>query len=99
LHRITAPGAMLFLSFAGPVQFTYLGIPPALYRLTENKGFLDFARDGALDGHIADETYYRSTWMSRSYITRTWSRYFDVLAILDGVAALQDFAVLRRRAD
>jgi SAM-dependent methyltransferase len=99
LQRITAPGALLFLSFAGPVQFTYLGIPPALYRRTENEGFIDFARDGALDGHITDEDYYRSTWISRGYITRTWNRHFDVLAILDGVAALQDFVVLRRRAD
>jgi SAM-dependent methyltransferase len=99
LQRITAPGALLFLSFAGPVQFTYLGIPAALYRRTENEGFIDFARDGALDGHIANEDYYRSTWMSRGYITRSWSQHFDVLAILDGVAALQDFVVLRRRDD
>ena len=99
LHRVTSPGALLFLSFAGPVQFTYLGIPPSLYRRTENEGFIDFARDGALDGHIPDADYYRSTWMSRGYITRTWSRFFDVVAILDGVAALQDFVVLRRRDD
>ncbi|MHB1207742.1 MAG: class I SAM-dependent methyltransferase [Rhodospirillaceae bacterium] len=99
LRRVTAPGAILFLSVAGPVQFSYLGIPAALYRRMENEGFIDFARDGALDGHISDDTYYRSTWMSRGYITRTWTRYFDVLAILDGVASLQDFVVLRRRAD
>lgn len=97
LRRITAPGALLFLSVAGPVQYVYLGIAPALYRLQEARGFLDFARDSALDSHIADENYYRSTWMSRDYIKRLWRRYFDVVAIVDGAAALQDFVVLRRR--
>lgn len=97
LRRVTRPGALLFLSVGGPVQFAYLGISPALYRRTQAAGFLDAARDPALDGHIEDADYYRSTWHSRRYIAQTWSRYFDVLAIVDGIAALQDFVVLRRR--
>lgn len=99
LRRITAPGALVFLSVSGPVQFAYMGLPAELFAAKEDAGFLDTRRDGALDGHIGSADYYRTVWHSRRYIASTWSRYFDVLAIVDGVASLQDFVVLRRRND
>lgn len=97
LNRITAPGALVFLSVSGPVQFAYMGIPTDLFYAKEAAGFLDARRDPALDGHIANAEYYRTVWHSRRYIASTWSRYFDVVAIVDGIAALQDFVILRRR--
>ena len=98
LQRITAPGALLFLSISGATQFAFLGLPAALYAQIQQDGFIDSARDGALDGHIANPEYYRSTWHSRAHVRTKWGSYFDVVAFLDGVAALQDFVVLRRRA-
>jgi len=97
LRRITRPGALLFLSVSGPVQFAYMGIPADVFAAKEQAGFLDARRDGALDGHIANADYYRTVWHSRGYIREVWGRYFDVLAFVDGIAALQDFVVLRRR--
>ena len=99
LRRITRPGALLFLSIQGPVQYAYLGIPASLMIETEERGFLDLRRDPALDGYIENADYYRSAWHSRGYVVKNWGRYFDVIAIIDGIAALQDFVVLRRRVD
>lgn len=99
LQRITRPGALVFLSVSGPVQFAYLGIPAALFQRIGETGFLDAERDPALDGHIENADYYRRAWHSRPYIIEAWGRSFEVLAIVDGIAALQDFVVLRRRAD
>jgi SAM-dependent methyltransferase len=97
MHRITRPGALLFLSISGPTQFAHQGFPASLYRRVQELGFIDHTRDPALDGYIKDADYYRSTWHSRPYVMRHWARYFDVVAIADAVAALQDFVILRRR--
>jgi SAM-dependent methyltransferase len=97
LKRITQPGALLFLSVAGAVQFAHQGYPAAFYQQIQVAGFVDHTRDPALDGYIKDVEFYRSVWHSRPYIIQHWSRFFDVLAFIDGIAALQDFVVLRRR--
>lgn len=97
LHRVTRPGALLFLSVTGQAQIGHLGLSTAIYQKAQKAGFLDLSVDHALDGYIEDSNYYRSTWHSRPYIIEKWGQYFDVLAILDGIAALQDFVVLRRR--
>ena len=98
LQRITRPGALLFLSVQGPTQFAYNGIPPILYRRLQQDGFIGLPHDPALDAVILDREYYRSALHSRSYIKERWGAYFDVLAIEDAIAGLQDFVVLRRRA-
>ena len=99
LRRITRPGALVFLSVAGACQYAHMGIEPDLYRRAQKRGFLDFSRDASLDGFIANAEYYRSTWHSRAYIVETWSKYFDIITFADGIAALQDFVVMRRPAD
>ena len=97
LQRITRPGALLFLSVQGPTQFAYNKFPPHLYRQLQECGYIDLCRDAALDSVISDTEYYRAAMHSRGYIVRRWSEYFDVLAIVDAIAGLQDFVVLRRR--
>ncbi len=97
LHRVTRPGALLFLSVQGPTQFAYNRFPPHIYRKLQVEGFIDMARDAALDNVLADKAYYRSSMHSRPYIVERWGAYFDVLAIVDAIAGLQDFVVLRRR--
>ena len=95
LRRITRPGAVLLLSVRGPTQFGYSGFPPALYRALQAQGYIDIGRDGALDAVIGDKEYYRSAEYSRPYITRVWGEYFEVIAIVDAIAGLQDFVVMR----
>ena len=97
LQRIARPGALLFLSVTGPTQFAYNGLPYGLFRRTEEEGFVDLAHDPSLDMVINDSDYYRSTFHSRRYIVEEWSRYFQVVSIVDAIAAPQDFVVLRRR--
>lgn len=97
LRRLTRPGALLFLSVQGPTQYAYNRFPAHLYRQVEEQGYLDLSRDGALDDVVADKEYYRAAMHSRPYIVKRWSEYFEVLAIVDAIAGLQDFVVLRRQ--
>lgn len=97
LQRITKPGAILFLSISGPVQFAFMGLSTTAFMEKERLGFIDARRDASLDGHVDDPAYYRTVWHSRAYVREQWGKYFDVLAIVDGIAALQDFVVLQRR--
>ncbi len=97
LQRITKPGAFVLLSVRGPTYFAYSGFPPAIYRRLQVRGYIDLDRDSALDDVMEDKDYYRAAVHSREYILRRWSAYFEVLAIVDAVAGMQDFVVLRRR--
>lgn len=97
LRRIVRPGGLVLLSVQGPTQFAYNRFPPHLYRLVQERGYLDLSRDGALDGVISDKEYYRAAMHSRAYITEQWGRYFELVAIVDAIAGLQDFVVMRRR--
>ena len=99
LQRVLQPGALLFLSVQGPTQFAYNSFPPHLYRTLQRQGYIDFCRDAALDAVVSDKEYYRAAMHSRDYIVRRWGKYFDVLQIADAIAGLQDFVVMRRRAD
>ena len=96
LQRITRPGALVFLSVQGPTQFAYNRFPPALYRRLQEEGFIDLSRDPALDAVIPDPDYYRAAMHSRRYIRERWGAYFEILAIEDAIAGLQDFVVMRR---
>ena len=98
LRRITRPGSILLLSIQGPAQFAINGFPPSIFRRIQAEGYLNLQRDSALDDVVSEKDYYRSAMHSRAYITAHWSRYFDVLGFADGVAALQDFVILRRPA-
>ena len=97
LQRVTRPGALLFLSVQGPTQFSYNKFPPHLFRKLQTDGYVDLCRDAALDEVVTDTEYYRAAMHSRAYIVQRWGEFFDVLAIVDAIAALQDFVVLRRR--
>lgn len=97
LRRVTRPGALILLSVSGPTQFGQSGFPPALYRELQVKGYLDLTRDGALDGVIEDSEYYRSAFHARPYIAAVWGKYFEVVAIEDAIAGVQDLVLMRKR--
>ena len=71
--------------------------PPHLFRKLQTEGYVDLCRDAALDEVVVDTEYYRAAMHSRPYIVQRWGEFFEVLAIVDAIAALQDFVVLRRR--
>ncbi|MFC0407503.1 class I SAM-dependent methyltransferase [Roseomonas elaeocarpi] len=99
LQRLLAPGGIILLSVQGPTQYAYNSFSPRVYREAEEHGFVDFTPDGALDEVLEDKDYYRGAVQSRWFIAEEWGRYFEVLAIEDAIAALQDFVVMRRRTD
>ena len=45
-------------------------------------------------GSSASHDYYRAAFHSRDYIVSRWTEYFEVVAIIDAIAAVQDFVVL-----
>ena len=97
LQRVTRSGALVFLSVQGPTQYAYNRFPAHLYRQVQAQGYLNLSRDPALDDVISDPEYYRAAMHSRVYITERWSRYFEIVAIVDAIAGLQDFVIMRRR--
>ena len=98
LQRITRPGALLLLSVQGPTQFAYNRFLPHLFRKLQEDGSIDLCRGPALDAVVTDKEYYRAAMHSRPYIVKRWGEFFDVFAMEDAIAGLQDFVVLRRRA-
>lgn len=81
----------------GPTQFAYNSFPPKLYRKLQEVGYIDFSRDPTLDQVSEASEYHRAAMHSWSYIVEHWRDLFEVLAIVDAIAGLQDFVVLRRR--
>jgi len=97
MRRVIKPGGYALFSITGPTQFAYNRFPAHLYEKVQHDGFMDLSADPALNSVLDDKEYYRSVMHSRDYICDRWTEYFDVIAIEDGIAALQDFVVLRRR--
>lgn len=99
LHRLTRPHALLLLSIQGAAQMA-LYAPPAEMKLqTHRKGIHDAGANDQLADVIADPDYYRNVLHSHDYVLSHWARSFEVLDIIEGLAACQDVVILRRRAD
>jgi SAM-dependent methyltransferase len=97
LQRLTKPGGILLLSIRGLVQLSLYKEPSERYVVLERQGFLDSGVNIQLEGVIEDQTFYRDVDHSRDYIFARWSKYFDVLDIVDAIASNQDIVILRRR--
>jgi SAM-dependent methyltransferase len=98
LQRITVSGAILLLSISGLSQMALLGVSPKQYLDIEREGFyLYSARNAQLEGLIGEDDYYKDVAHSRDYIFAQWGLFFDVVDIIDSLAANQDLVVLRRR--
>jgi hypothetical protein len=63
----------------------------------ERQGFYEGGYNSQLDGAITEADYYRNVYHSRDYIYSEWGHFFEVIDIVDAVAANQDLVVLRRR--
>ena len=70
----------------------------AQYMDIEREGFyLHGGHNAQLEGLIEEEDYYKDVAHSRDYIYAQWGRFFDVVDIIDSLAANQDLMILRRR--
>jgi len=108
LHRVTAPGAMLFLTTHGPRSlhralteqriFDMLCISEESIRDAKAKideGGFSFVIQ---NGHLTTEKYdYGMSFTSREYIDRVWSKYFRVIDVVESaIYDFQDIVVLER---
>ncbi|MBZ5618416.1 MAG: class I SAM-dependent methyltransferase [Acidobacteriia bacterium] len=101
LHRISKPNAVILLTTFGDTAWWRGRLPWNLYATwrTDNTGFFDVGKNRDIDEvGLADRDYYRNVFVSHEYISRNWSKYFDIVDILPGaIGNLQDLCILERR--
>ena len=108
LHRITQPGAMLFLTIHGDRAVERAGMEQTVLKMLamsdseveETKDLLKTTGFSfvAQQSHLASSDYeFGETFMSQELIDSRWSMLFDVVAIRSGaIYDFQDIVVLRR---
>ena len=70
---------------------------PGEYDKVMATGFFDGLADHNLK-HVASGDYYRSTFQSRDWTTKEWSRWFDVIDYVEaGINNFQDIFVMRAK--
>jgi 2-polyprenyl-3-methyl-5-hydroxy-6-metoxy-1,4-benzoquinol methylase len=97
LKRISKPGALVLLTFAGPasVAFASLNLTQEWLSAWFRSGFDDTVKSVDLDGKIEAVDYYRNTKQTADVTRDRWGVHFEVLDILECVFGYQDLAVLR----
>lgn len=96
LSRITKKGGLVLVSVLGPSQMALYRLPEDQCELIEKMGFVDQKSNPQLDGYVDDE-YYRDVAQSRDYIFQKWGQYFNIIEIVDAIAAGQDLVVMEKR--
>jgi SAM-dependent methyltransferase len=99
LRRILKPGGLALITFSGHGSAAYASIhqTPEWWSNWLASGFDDGQVDTALDGKIADPTYYRITHQSPRHARATWSRVMTIVDIEPQAFGYQDVAILRGR--
>ena len=94
MRRILKPRALFLATVHGVFNASFEN-PTILSEVLE-RGISDSLPDSVLDG-VAPEGYYRSTYQTREYTEKNWSKYFDILEYIErGSDAQQDLIVMRR---
>lgn len=109
MQRIMAPGGLFLASVHGPFAarfaFPQPEAPARRFPWSRPKrpfdvraaGFIDAGEDVALAG-VAPSGYYRGVFQSPDWTRREWSKFFRVLAIVEGgMQNYQDLVILERR--
>jgi len=99
IRRVVRPGGTVALTTHGEWASRWIHHRPGEHEEVMATGFHDGRADHGL-GHVAGGDYYRSTFQSRAWTLREWSRWFDVVDYLEaGINDFQDLVVLVRRRD
>lgn len=98
LHRLTSPGALLFLTFVGDTVLGLKNYKEAKIAEIDEAGFLFGSINRSVQSGLDPDEgeFYSNVFHTADYVRREWGRYFDVLAIEPSLLELQDVAVLRR---
>ncbi len=97
LKRITKPGGLVVLTYAGPasVAFASRFLNPDWVSKWHETGFDDSLESQDLDDKIGDDDYYRNTKQTEEVTRKFWGDYFDVVDIHSCMFGYQDVAILR----
>jgi SAM-dependent methyltransferase len=99
LSRIARPGALLLLSVHGGAAAANGGLLEHILSPEFAGGYADIGRNPDIDAVTKGSGYYRNVFHQPGYITRVWGRYFEILAIEEGIIGNhQDLVVARKPA-
>ncbi len=97
LARIVRPGGLVLATTHGQGAVCKSNPTDAWYSSWLARGFSDDRRDRALEGIVADREYYRASFHTVDYVRRQWSRYFEIVDVIEAFThSFQDLVVLRR---
>jgi ubiquinone/menaquinone biosynthesis C-methylase UbiE len=97
LKRVLAPRGLLLASFHGKFAAS-VAHPPQRAALVDERGIIDDTPDDAL-GDIVEAGYYNSTFQTREYTLREWSKHLKIVDyIVAGMHNYQDLAVLQKHS-
>lgn len=97
LQRVAAPGALLLLTVHADTDVSRSQFSMSLYEQWRESGFLVIGDSTELSEHIDEKDYYVSAYMTRSHVEQSWSRFFEIRAIVPGlIGNHQDLVVLQK---
>ena len=100
LRRLAAPGAILLVTVHGLTSALRANRFPHLLRFLASRGCYNMGSCIDLGDFISDAQYYRSMYISQSYIRKHWTKYFDIVDIVPGyIGNNQDLVILRKREE
>jgi hypothetical protein len=89
------------MSIQGEIAFLRVDGDFQRFRALEENGFHVYGRCPDLDEVLPtmkESEYYKNVFHSRRYIYEHWSRYFEIVDVIDAAfAGYQDLVVMRRR--
>jgi len=101
LQRLTKPGAAVLVSVQSEIAFFRADSDLQRFLGLEKNGYHIYGRCPDLDEvmpEMKQTEYYKNVFHSRRYIYEHWSRYFEILDVIDAViAGHQDLVIMRHR--
>lgn len=93
LQRVTKPGGLLLLTTHGETALPEVSKEDQ--DQFQNKGFFYLKGEGT-DGL---PEFYQNSYHRHAYVMENWSKYFEIIKIIDrGVVGFQDMVICRRKA-
>jgi SAM-dependent methyltransferase len=101
LQRITKPDGAVLMSIQGEIAFFRADGDFQRFLALEKEGFYVYGRSPDLDEilpEMKETDYYKNVFHSRRYIYERWSRYFEIVDVIDAAfTGYQDLVIMRRR--
>lgn len=98
LRRITAPCGVLLLTVLGKTAAFRAKLPWWNFIRWQQNGIFCIGDNFDLRGAVDIPNYYKDVLHTRDYLSRKWSKYFDIVTVLEGyIGNHQDLVILKRR--